>query len=173
MGEAKRRRLLDANYGKAKMPDCLADKKTQFLDKQTDLEIMTFFDCRSFIPGERTQHSLVFTSHPKHNNARHAFVEHQQQVMPALTPLIQTHPKGWITQHYDCRTDSTQWGYVRANSLAFTHLQTEVFSGLIGRIISDAMRVALESWSFEESNILIPVIAMSNYHEDSSWLYCI
>jgi hypothetical protein len=172
MGEAKRRRLLDPNYGQAKMPSDLEGIQGDLFSQQSDLVIMSFSDFGDYI-NHLLNYSMVFSCPSHQNETRHAFVENQQQVMHSIIPLIQEHGKGWITQMYDHRKNYTQWGYVPATGFALRHLQTEVFSSSLGKTVGAVMGCALEQWSFQPSHQLIPVIAMSTYYQDDSWLYCI
>jgi hypothetical protein len=172
MGEAKRRRLLDANYGKAQMPDCLKGITSEFFNKQTDLEIMSAYDCRNYPHGLR-KHHLILPTPSDQNNARNLFVEYRQQIMHPMTPLIQEHGKGWIVHRHNCRENYTDCGYIPATTLSLKQLSSGVFSGDLGLMVTGVIKYALESWSFDPSNQLIPVIAISDSNQDSSWLYCI
>lgn len=172
MGEAKRRRQLDPNYGQPQMPDCLKAFTGEFFNKQTDLEITPILDCRSY--GQQlTKHHLILPTSFDQNDARSLFVEHQQQIMCAMTSLIKEHGKGWIVQRHDYRKNYTDWGYIPANNASLEQLSCEVFCGNLGKTVGDVIKYALCSWSFEPSNQLIPVIAITNSNNDSSWLYCI
>ncbi|WP_341530159.1 hypothetical protein WKK05_13190 [Nostoc sp. UHCC 0302] len=172
MGEAKRRRQLDANFGKLQMPDCLKGMTREFLNKQTDLEIMPVYDSKNS-GRELTKRHLILPTPSEQNDARQELLKHQQQIMHPMTSLIQEHGKGWIVHRHNCRENCTDWGYIPATTLSLKQLQSGVFSDDLGLVVSGVIKYALESWSFEPSNQLIPVIAISNSNNDSSWLYCI
>lgn len=139
MGEAKRRRLLDPNYAKAKIPDCFQGISHEFFQKSTDLEILSFCDSVHY------KRHLIMPTPSDQNDARHLFVKHQQQVMNSIIPLIQEHGFGWIAQTHDYQTDCTKWGYVPATSFSLKQLQCEVFSGDLGLMVGAVIGCALES----------------------------
>lgn len=172
MGEAKRRRQLDPNFGQPQMPDCFKGITNEFLNKQTDLEIMSVSDCRNH-SHELTKHHLILPTPSDQNDARQELIKHQQQIMYPMTSLVREHGKGWIVHRHNHQENCTDWGYIPATSLSLKQLQTGVFSGDLGLMVSGVIKFALCSWSFEPSNQLIPVIAIANNSEDSSWLYCI
>jgi len=173
MGKAKRRRQLRTNFNKPQIPDCLQGTSSEFLNKQIDLEIVSFQDSR-LVAGSVLTYKLLFSTPSEQNQARRMFIE--QQIMYSLIPLIQQCGKGWITQTHDFQKDSTQWRYVPANSLNLKYLQSEAFYKTHGKNVSSVIQYALESWAFESSistHQLIPVLAMTSNGEGSSWLYCI
>ncbi|MCC5653694.1 hypothetical protein LC609_28730 [Nostoc sp. XA013] len=172
MGEAKRRRLLDPNYGQAKMPDCFKGVQSEFLNKQTDLVIA---NTQFLYPETYTVKNQLFTvpRSAKDNYERKLFTENQQQIMDSLTPLILEHGKGWICQIYDHKQHCPEWIYVLATKKQFQILQTSIFSGPIGFFVTSVISCALKEWSFSDDKILIPVIATSDKRDYPSWLFCI
>lgn len=172
MGEAKRRRQLDSSFGKPQIPDCLQGITDEFLNKQTDLKIVPASNCRNY-PHELAKHHLILPTPSAENNARQELIKHQQQIIRPMTSLIQEHGKGWIVHKHNYQEQCTDWGYIPATNSSFKQLQGGVFSGDLGLMVTGVIKYALSSWNFEQSNQLIPVIAIANSNEESSWLYCI
>ncbi|MCC5615430.1 DUF3854 domain-containing protein, partial [Nostoc sp. CHAB 5836] len=74
MGEAKRRRLLDANYGKSLQPYSRQKITCEILNQQTSQEIASVFD---FIIDEKelTKHHLILPPLPKQNDTPDVIID--------------------------------------------------------------------------------------------------
>ncbi len=67
MGEAKRRRLLDPNYGKSKIPYVRKKIIIKILNKPDDLEIIPTDDFRNYSP-RLTKYHLILPTPSQQNN---------------------------------------------------------------------------------------------------------
>jgi hypothetical protein len=186
VGEAKRRRLLDPNYGQPQVPKQLTGVWSEFLDKQKDLAIVSIFDGMYCLPEEvatnflfrddvkiQTPKHLTITASSHNNEARTLFVEDRQQMLELFLPAIQQYGKGWIVQLDYPKQGHVQIGYVPATNEALTALQTELFTHSLGLIVGNILKCALNYWSLDPHHTLIPVLAISSCQQDPSWLFCI
>ncbi|QFS51496.1 hypothetical protein [Nostoc sphaeroides] len=176
MGRAKRRhqlsRQLNPNYGQPKMPDSLISIQNDFLNKQTDLVITS----TGFLYPETYTRKNQFVIVPRStddNYERKLFADNQQKIIDSLTPLIRKHGSGWICQIYNHEEHYPEWIYVLATKKQFQILQTSIFTGEIGFLVTSIISCALREWSFSNDKILIPVIATSDKRDYPSWLFCI
>jgi hypothetical protein len=184
MGEAKRRRLLDPNYGQAKVPDELEQIFDSFVNKQIDIAIISnnylsqpysekFGYKKPTDTGFSThQHTTVAVS-PSDNFARQIFLEYQQSIMASITPLIQQRGSGWISQINNPKTCDISIAYIPDNTENLRCLERQVFTRTLGKMVSGVMKSALKKWSFQPDNILIPVVAISSNNDKPSYLFCL
>ncbi|NDJ25785.1 hypothetical protein GS682_30210 [Nostoc sp. B(2019)] len=176
MGRAKHprqlSRQLNPNYGQAKMPDSLISIQNDFLNKKTDLVITS----TGFLYPETYTGKNQFVIVPRStddNYERRLFALNQQQIIDSLTPLIRKHGRGWIYQIYNHEQHCPEWIYVLATKKQFQILQTSIFTGEIGFLVTSIISCALQQWSFSNDKILIPVIATSEQRDCPYWLFCI
>lgn len=184
MGEAKRRRLLDPNYGLVKLPNEFEQIFDDFVNKEIDIAIisnkyLTHSCPQKFAHLKPTntsfsthQHAIIPIS-PSQNFARAIFLEYQHQIMASITPLIQQHGSGWISQINNPKNCDLSIAYVPDTRENLRCLETQAFTRTLGKTVGGVIKSSLTKWSFQATNILIPVVALSTDEEDPSYLFCL
>ena len=182
MGEAKRRRQLDPNYGTTQLNNEFALIFDDFVNKQTDIAIISKQDLTqpwserfAYLKPKGTvlvtpQYVSIPIS-PSQNFARAIFLEYQLQIMASITPRIQQ--RGWISQINNSKTCDISIVYAPETTDNLNCLETQVFTRTFGKMVGVLMRNALQYFCFQRDNLLIPVVAMPASESDPYYLFCL
>lgn len=184
MGEAKRRKRLDPNYGQSKKKIAIDEKYllykspldteiainkllegSDFWLKQTDLVYQPVAPSE----GER----LFWTTLPissKENPCRSYFTENERTIKNAISPLVERFGVGWIYQIENIDINMTNFNYIPATQESFENLGKEEFCGSMGKTIEFIIRTAVARWEWDKC---VPVIATSMRQADPVWIYIV
>jgi len=173
MGESKRRRKLDPNYGQPSILGLGAHFTQDFFDRKVDIAILKAEHLlpEVFAGIDRkfgTCHHFLAPMEPKNNLARQFFVDNKERIMDATKPIAQEHGKGWIFQLYNDGTDTTDFSYTPANSISLRCLACDVFTRSLGNEVRAIMRDALTRWDWSNC---VPMISMSTEDKTPAWIY--
>lgn len=173
MGESKRRRQLDPNYGQPNILGFGANRTQEFFGKKLDIAIVKaehiFPEIFAGIDRQfGTCHQLIIPTKSQENDARQFFTDNKQRYLDAIEPVAREHGKGWIYQTYIKETDFTEFGYIPANWRTLESLGTEVFVRGTGKQVKALMHDALRCWHWDDC---VPVLAMSTDDDAPSWIY--
>lgn len=174
MGEAKRRKALDPNFGKPNIPFLGVQGMQEFFNKELDL-IITRADY--LIPETKeidrkygTQHQIIVPIPKSENTARAYFVQNRDSIMQAMEQPAQEYGVGWIYQVGNPDTNLTEFTYFPANQKCLHLLENEIFSRSLGKNVGMIMRAVIQAWDWKTC---IPVIAMGTSDEAPAWIFLI
>lgn len=184
MGEAKRRKRVDPNYGQ---PSQKIDMDVQQMIYSSplvqEMAINQFLEQEDFwlqkmdLLYEPVAHSegerLFWTTRPmpsKKNTARSYFTKNEQAARNAIEPLVKRFGPGWISQLGNPDINMTYLNYVPATEESLKNLAQEQFCGSMGETIEFIIGTAMPRWEWGKC---VPVIATTMRKEDPVWIYIV
>jgi hypothetical protein len=184
MGEAKRRKWLDPNYGQLKKKIVLDEQETidgspsvqktainQLLEgKDFWLQKTDFFYEPVAYSGEKRFYWTISPLDSRKNTAREYFTKNEQAARDAIYPLVKKFGPGWICQLGDLDTNMTYLNYVPATQENLEKLTQEQFCGSMGQTIELIIQTAISRWEWGKC---VPVIATVMRNEDPVWIYIV
>jgi hypothetical protein len=184
MGEAKRRKRLDPNYGQDKKQ--IAVDLQQMISSSPMLQEMAinqileqsdFWLQKTDLLYEPVAHSqgerLFWTTQPmpsKQNTARSYFTQNELAARKAIYPLVERFGSGWIYQLGNLDINMTYFHYIPATQENLENLAQEQFCGSMGQTIEFIIRTALQKWEWGKC---VPVIATTVGKQDPIWIYIV
>jgi hypothetical protein len=187
MGEAKRRKQNDSNYGQPTILTLNPTDTNKFLTGLLDLTVVEAEDVLpTLAPGteesvkeldealkqHQSKMQVVLPIEHTENPARDYLVKNWSLAWDSLSKLRAKHGKGIIYQEAQLDKDMTQFNFFPASEEILRSLETEIFTRSLGKTMGSLFRTTVRYLDWSK---YIPVLAMTTRNGDgeSVWFYII
>lgn len=186
MGEAKRRKQNDPNYGQPTILTLDPIDTNKFLTGLLDFTVAETENIPTLVPGteeqianmnealkqDQSKMQVVLPINQTENPAREYLIKNWTQAWEPISKLFAKHGKGIIYQEAQLDKDMTQFNFVPASEENLRSLETQVFSPSLGKMMGSVVRTTVRHLDWSK---YIPVLAMTTRNDDgeSAWFYII